>query len=103
MALSFRAYASGRVYAGKLIFPVCQSRHPVSARAGRFTYCRYSAELTGAFQRTPQMKVYVGLVLLTISDLATYLALHNSNDTHRLLDWAFGPHGVSLVSSRLSR
>lgn len=49
------------------------------------------------------MKVYVGLVLLTISDLATYLALHNSNDTHRLLDWAFGPHGASLVSSRLSR
>lgn len=89
VALASPAWAGGSVDAGKLIFPVCQSCHTDPVTAARFTPYRFNpTELTAAFQRTPQMNVYVDLGAQTISDLAAYLALPNSNDTDRLLDWA---------------
>ncbi|MES2952530.1 MAG: hypothetical protein V4858_28715 [Pseudomonadota bacterium] len=86
--LALPAWAGGSVDAGRLVFPVCQSCHTDPVTASRFTPYRFNAsELTAAFQRTPQMNVYVDLGPQTINDLAAYLGAPTSNDTDRLLDW----------------
>ena len=82
------AWGAGSVDAGRLVFPVCQTCHFDPATASRYTPYRFNgSELTGSFQRTPQMNVYADLGSQTIGDLAAYLGLPNGNDTDRLLDW----------------